>query len=81
MGLVFYAVCFLIFSFCIFLLFQIKELRAKNSSLELELSNYKKNPTYDCQRLLANLASGSALLKIEAIDPADLFIWRPGRTR
>ena len=45
-----------------------------------ELQKYRNNPSYDCQLLIKSLSSGSALLKIEAVDPNDLFIWKPGKS-
>jgi hypothetical protein len=44
-----------------------------------KIESFKKEPapTYDAQKLLAELSRGSALLKIEVLDQGDFFIRSP----
>lgn len=49
--------------------------KAQKEYLELQ-QKFQKNPSYECQQLLANLLSGHALFHIETIDPENIFIRR-----
>lgn len=62
---------------------RLRELQAfsvQTSAQKQELSELKtkfeKNPSYECQQLLANLLSGHALFHIETIDPENVLIRR-----
>lgn len=49
--------------------------KLKDEKRALE-EKFQKNPSYECQQLLANLLSGHALFHIETIDPENIFIRR-----
>lgn len=55
----------------------LKQLRKENETLEA----VKRNPTVDCVEMLAQLKQGGTLLRIDVMNPENVFYWSPGDKR